>query len=198
MKKIILSAIAVLAFGLTNAQGVKFGVKAGLNVTTITGGELSASSKVGFHVGGLVEFKLTDKFAVQPELLFSTKGAKADFGGFTFEQNLSYIDLPIMVKYFVMEGLSIEAGPQVSFLMSAKGKADGVSVDNKKEFSSTDFGFNIGAGYELTSGLFFQARYNLGFSDISKAPPVDPDFPEFSINYKEKNNGFQVSVGYKF
>ena len=196
MKKIILSAIAVLAFGLTNAQGVKFGAKAGLNVTTITGGEFSASSKVGFHVGGLVEFKLTDKFAVQPELLFSTKGAKSDFFGFTSEENLSYIDLPIMVKYFVMEGLSIEAGPQVSFLMSAKAKVDGVSFDSKPLYNSTDFGFNIGAGYELTSGLFFQARYNLGLSDISKEIPVDPLDPQ--LNYKEKNNGFQVSVGYKF
>ena len=62
MKKLLLTAAAVFAFGFANAQEVKFGVKAGLNINTITGGYLSGTSKVGFHVGGLAEIKLSDKF----------------------------------------------------------------------------------------------------------------------------------------
>ena len=196
MKKVFLSIVAILAFGFTNAQTVKFGVKGGLNVTTITGGELSASSKVGFHVGGLAEIKFGEKFAVQPELLYSTKGAKSNydfgFGGGDLENNLSYIDLPVMVKYFVIEGLSIEAGPQVSFLIDANQKFDGESEDIKEFMNTVDFGFNIGAGYALPNGLMFQARYNLGLMDISKEE--DGAF----TNYDEKNNGFQISVGYMF
>lgn len=216
MKKLFLSFAAILAFGFSNAQEVKFGAKAGLNVTTITGGVLSGSTKVGFHVGGLAEVSLNEKFAIQPELLLSTKGASFDsfgFGGFedfgvpnSADVSLTYIDLPIMAKYYVIEGLSVEAGPQLGFLMSAKGlKYDDVTDtyddkgDVKDEYKSIDLAFNIGAGYKLSNGIMFQARYSLGLSDISEDVAAnEDDFFGISTNYKEKNNGFQISVGYQF
>ena len=213
MKKIILSVVAILAFGFSNAQEVKFGAKAGLNVSTITGGYLSGATRVGFHVGGLAEIGLNDKFAIQPELLLSMKGASYDSVGFfgfdatpAADVNLTYIDLPIMAKYYVIEGLSVEAGPQVGFLMSAKGLTyDEVNDtydtkgDVKDEFKSIDVAFNIGAGYKLKNGIMFQARYSLGLTDISEAPEVDPDdIFGTSADYKEKNNVIQISVGYQF
>ena len=81
MKKIVLSIAAMLVFGFANAQDVRFGVKGGLNIATLTGDVQDASTKVGFHVGGFAEIKVSDKFAVQPELLFSTQGAKSDEEG---------------------------------------------------------------------------------------------------------------------
>lgn len=213
MKKIILSVVAIFAFGFSNAQEVKFGAKAGLNLSTITGGNLSGGSRVGFHVGGLAEIGLTEKFAVQPELLLSMKGASYDsFGAFGFDVtpaadvNLTYIDLPIMAKYYVIEGLSVEAGPQVGFLMSAKGLTyDDVTDtydekgDVKDGYKSIDVAFNIGAGYKLKNGIMFQARYSLGLTDVSEAPSVvDPEDIFTNVDYKEKNNVFQISVGYQF
>lgn len=192
MKKIILSIVAVLAFGFSNAQEVKFGAKAGLSVTTVTGGEFSAGSKVGFHVGGLAEIKFGEKFAIQPELLYSTKGASYSLFGLDQKVNYSYIDIPVMVKYYVIENLSIEAGPQVGVLMSAKAETDGESVDIKDDSKGIDFGFNIGAGYKLSNGIMFQARYCLGLADVSE------DVEGAVVNYNEKNNGFQISVGYQF
>ncbi len=192
MKKLLLTAAAVFAFGFANAQEVKFGVKAGLNMTTITGGEFSGGTKAGFHIGGLAEIKLTDKFAIQPELLFSTKGSSYAFFGIDVDQNLSYVDMPVMAKYFVIEGLSIEAGPNVGFLVAAELKGDGEDVDNKDDLKSVDFGLNFGAGYELKNGLMFQARYNIGLADISEEEDGDP------YTFDEKNAGFSLSVGYKF
>ena len=96
MKKIILSALAVFVFGFTNAQEVKFGLKGGLNVANITGDIEDNSSKVGFHVGGFAEIKVSEKFSVQPELLFSTQGTKFDFEGTNVNFNLSYLNIPIM------------------------------------------------------------------------------------------------------
>lgn len=204
MKKLLLTAAAVFTFGFANAQEVKFGVKAGLNINTITGGYLSGTSKVGFHVGGLAEIKLSDKFAIQPELLLSTKGASYNYYGYGFgnagEEDiaLTYIDMPVMAKFFVIERLSIEAGPQIGFLMSAKGLKYNENTDTydakgdiKDNFNSTDFGFNVGAGYELNNGVMFQARYTIGLSDITKEEAGE-------INYDDKNVGFQLSVGYKF
>ena len=159
MKKILLSAVAVIALSMTSqAQEVEFGAKAGLNIADLGSDAETSGSRTGFHFGGVAEIKFSEKFSVQPELLYSMQGAKSDITGNEVETKLDYINLPIMAKYYVMEGLSVEAGPQVGFLMSAI--TDGNDVkDNTK---GIDFGFNIGAGYELSNKIFFQARYNLG------------------------------------
>lgn len=185
MKKLFLTAAAIFAFGFANAQETKFGVKAGLNMADLGGDDADGiDSKIGFHVGGFAEIKLSDKFAVQPELVYSTQGGKVDGGKYNFD----YLNIPIMAKFYATEQFSIEAGPQIGFLMSAKVKPDsGDSIDVKDELKSTDFGANIGLGYNFTENISANLRYNLGLSNI-----VDADGAEL------KNNVFSLSVGYKF
>ena len=202
MKKITLSIVAVLAFGFANAQEVKFGAKAGLNVSTLTGDVNDASSRVGFHVGGFAEIKLSDKFSVQPELLYSAQGAKFETSGAGFSEedkfNLAYLNVPVMAKYYVAEKFSLEAGPQIGFLLSAKndfsysdsGESESGKVDIKDGFKSIDFGVNFGAGYDFTENLSVGVRYNLGLSNI--AEKVE------GSDAKVKNSVFSLSVGYKF
>jgi hypothetical protein len=182
MKKLLLSAFAVCAFAFTtNAQEVTFGAKAGLNLANLTGDVEGNSMLAAAHVGGMAEISFSDKFAVQPEVLFSMQGASSDFG----DLNLNYINIPIMAKYFVTEEISLEAGPQIGLLMSAK--ADGEDV--KDFYSGTDFGLNIGAGYKMESGLNFGLRYGIGMSNI-----IDAEGSEADV----KNSNIQVSVGYFF
>ena len=180
MKKIILSIAAVLAFGFANAQDVKYGAKAGLNMSSISTD--GASSLLAFHLGGFAEIKINPKFAVQPELLYSAQGAKFTGG----DLNLNYINIPVMAKYYVADAISIEVGPQIGFLMSAK--ADGVDV--KEFFSSTDFGLNLGGGYNLNEKMSLGLRYNMGLSDVEK------DLPSGAKG--SKNSCVQISFGYKF
>lgn len=202
MKKITLSIIAVLAFGFANAQEVKFGAKAGLNVSTLTGDVEDASSKVGFHVGAFAEFKVSDKFSVQPELLYSAQGAKGAYNDFNgtdiipidVKSKLAYINVPVMAKYYVAEKFSLEAGPQIGFLVSAKekhsGGGDSVELDIKDGLKSIDFGVNFGAGYDFTENISAGVRYNLGLSNIAKTEDGD--------STKIKNSVFSLSIGYKF
>lgn len=181
MKKVFLAAVAVMGFMTTQAQEVGFGAKAGINMSTLAG-DSDASGLIGAHVGGFAEIKLSDKFAIQPELLFSMQGASYDGGDF----RMNYINVPVMAKYFVIEKLSIEAGPQIGFLMSAK--ADG--EDAKDFVNSTDFGINAGASYYLNDNMFLTARYGFGLNDVEK------DLPS---GYSGSQNAvFQLSFGYKF
>ncbi|OUL62083.1 porin family protein [Flavobacterium sp. AJR] len=203
MKKITLSIVAVLAFGFANAQEVKFGVKGGINLSTFTGDVENASSKVGFQVGGFAEIKLTEKFSIQPELLYSLQGAKFEESGegFSYENTdkFSYLNIPVMAKYYVAEKFSLEAGPQIGFLLSAKsdftntdeffGTTSG-DEDVKDFYKSIDFGVNFGAGYDFTENLSAGLRYNLGLSNIAENEEGD--------NGKIKNSVFSLSVGYKF
>ena len=185
MKKVLLSAVAVMAFMSVSAQETRFGVKAGLNLSTLTGDAEDAKSLVGFQVGGFAEIKLTDKFAIQPEVLFSTQGAKFDGFGGDYKTELNYINVPVLAKYFITEAFSVEAGPQIGFLVSAKEEGEDI-----KDFTkSVDFGFNLGAGYNFTENLSVGLRYNLGLSNIIDSEEGDA---------KVKNSVFGLSVGYKF
>lgn len=185
MKKLLLTAAAVFAFSFANAQEVKFGVKAGLNMADLGGDDADGiDSKIAFHVGGLAEIKLSDKFAIQPELLYSAQGGEADGGKYNFD----YIILPVMAKFFPIKQLSIEAGPQVGFLVSGKVKPDsGDSVDVKDELKSTDFGVNFGVSYNFTDNISAGVRYNLGLSQVI-------DEGDFDV----MNNVFSLSAAYKF
>ena len=178
MKKLLLTAIAVFALGNVNAQEVKFGVKAGLNLSNINGDDVSDNnSRFSFHVGGLAEIKLADKFAIQPELVYSVQGTKFDTGGSDdLVYDLQYVNLPIMFKYYVAEKFSLEAGPQIGFLTTAKVKLGDESEDVKDMFKSTDFGFNLGLGYNITENISAGLRYNLGLSNI-----VDQDKREAAM-----------------
>lgn len=155
MKKLFLSAIAVLAFGFANAQSseMKFGVKAGFTPSSTFTGDFEGDATSGFYVGGLVDLAVADNFHVQPELLYSTEGAK--------DAKLNYLRIPIMAKYYIMEGLSLQAGPELGFVA-------GGDSEIKDAVKSMDYGLGAGAGYELESGLMFDARYNIGMANIVK------------------------------
>jgi hypothetical protein len=170
---------------------VAFGAKAGLNLATITGDETDGlDSRTAFHLGVVAEISVSEKFSVQPELLYSAQGASDSFEGIDVDLKIDYINLPVMAKFYVAEGFSLEAGPRVGFLLSAKGEGGGESIDFKDETKGIDFGVNLGVGYKLESGLNFGARYNLGLSNINDG--------EDSDDFKNQNSVFQLSVGYFF
>lgn len=191
MKKIILSAIAVMAFAFTNAQQTRFGVKGGLNISTVVGGDVEdTKSLVGFHVGGFAEIKVFDKFFIQPELLYSAQGTKVDGFGGDADIKLNYLNIPVLAKYYIVDKFSVEAGPQLGVLLSAK--AEGTDI--KDSTRSVDFGFNIGAGYNFTDNFSVGLRYTIGLSPLS-----DKDIDDANDYYDSaKNSNLALSLAYKF
>jgi len=204
MKKILLSALIVIGYSANAQQEVKFGPKAGVNFSTLS--DVSkAKMLTGFHVGAVTEIKFTDKLSVQPELVYSSQGAKNDytetFAGVSAHHHnhdkIEYINIPILAKYYIYNGLSVELGPQFGFLVKAESK-DEVSVngstikndrDFKNEVNSFDFGIGAGLAYDLSNGFFVNARYNFGITKVGKENQY----------YKDSRNGVtQVGVGYKF
>ena len=211
MKKIILLS-ACFIFGLSNAQeakntqenAVKISAKLGLNVSSISGDATNVESAVSIHGGLVVEIPIDEKFSIQPELLFSIQGAKSD-GVMEIEGDLynvderlilSYINVPVMVKYYITPKFGVHAGPQFGFLVSAKDKIEfndgaGVAgdetVDVKDSFKTIDASFGLGLSYDFTEKIFAETRFNIGLSNISDVETVDL-----------QNNVFQISVGYRF
>ncbi len=198
-----IAVIALFSFTSVQAQDLKFGAKAGVNFATISGDVIDgAKSRTSLHVGVVAEIPISDKLSVQPELLYSAQGAEFDSSIIKSTLKLDYLNLPILVKYYVADNLSLEAGPQVGFLLSAKADVEGNTnndatlksinedVDIKDNISSIDFGLKFGAGYTLESGLNFGAHYNLGLSNLNDT--------ETSDTIEQFNGVFQVSIGFFF
>ncbi len=183
IKKLWIACMAVAFAGTMNAQDVKFGVKLGMNVSSVNEkGPNSLDSKNGFVFGVTSEFSLTEKISLQPELLFSQHGARSKDD---FTLDLNYFTMPIMVKYYVVDGFSIEAGPQFSFLVKDE-ILDGAQVTDVTA-ESFDLMASLGLGYQFKNSLFFQTRYNLGLIDTN-----------ISENFNVKNGVFQMTLGYQF
>jgi hypothetical protein len=192
MKRIFLIALALMAFGVTNAQQTRFGIKGGLNLTTFAGGNYwDAKSLVGFQLGGFAEIKVIDRLSIQPEVLFSTQGAKIDGGSFgDFDYKLNYINVPVLAKFYITKQFTVEGGPQLGFLVSAKQEGD----DVKDNFKSVDTGFNFGAGYNFTDNVSVNLRYTVGLSNIAD---YNADTAEEYYD-SPKNSVLALTLGYKF
>ncbi len=199
MKKTLV-ILTFFAFLSSYAQKINFGIKAGLNLSTLTAdADKIMSSSTGFHAGAFVEFKALGKIAVQPELLFSAQGAKFEGKDVSSvlesTQKMDYVVVPVMLKYYVLSvgGLFLEAGPQVGFLVSAKNevqnKLTNVSTteDIKDATKGLDTSVNFGVGYDILDKIVVQTRYSLGLTNVSEADEVT-----------SKNGVFQLSLGYKF
>ena len=190
MKKLFITAIAVFTMGVINAQEVKFGAKAGLNLADVTN-VTDSKTKVGFNVGALVDIAINEKLHFQPEVLYSTQGTKISTSGVDFNFNLDYINIPVMAKYYVADKFNIQAGPQLGFLIAATASNNGNSINVKENFKSFDFGLNFGLGYDIGTNILLDVRYNLGLAGLSKqaVPAGEKD---------GSNRVLSLSFGYKF
>ncbi len=172
MKKIILLT-TVLLLGLTSvqAQSLRLGAKIGANFSNLDSSAPTGGNQTGFHVGGLLELKVLDNLAIQPELLYSKQGSK--------DLKLEYLSLPVLLKFYMTsDKFSFELGPQFSVLIND-------DVPSSFDSKTADLATVVGLGYNLTDMIFVQARYVYGMSEISK-------------NAEIKNRVIQVSAGLRF
>jgi hypothetical protein len=186
-KAILLFVFAVSIAAVSQAQDVKFGVKGGLNLASLSGEDADeAKMKIGFHVGGLVQLPVAEQLMIQPELVFSAQGAK-DEDDDDNKLNLGYINVPVLAKYQSTSGFFGETGPQLGILLSAKSKFEGGSNDVKDAMKKIDFSWAFGIGYQTASNVGVNVRYNLGLSKIYDEGEA-----------KVKNSVFQIGVFYIF
>jgi hypothetical protein len=194
---LVISALILAAQQGFSQAGVSIGIKAGPNFAKInTDASVSDNYKgrTGFHGGAFVLFKLS-KIGIQPEVIFSQQGSKVKVNTQEFDQNFSYINVPIIFKLYTVAGINLQVGPQFGFLSSAEAPAYDANTstitlqDVKDKAKSSDFTLAMGLGWDLPFGLTVDARYNLGLSNMYK----DTSSP----SSEAKNQVIQVSVGYK-
>ena len=173
MKKLFLG-ICLLFFAFNvQAQKIDLGVKLGANFSNMSDvSGVKLKNKTGLVAGAFLSVG-TEKFAVQPEILYSQQGAKTDLGSF----DLDYINVPIMFKYYLVGNLlNVQAGPQFGFL---------THQSLKDQVSTKDFDFSgaAGLGLDLPFGIRVDARYNFGLTKAAE---------------DAKTGVFSLALGYSF
>ena len=189
MKKIILvvSAVLLSTGAFAQQRGFEWGVKAGLNLANWTKTD-DAKFRPGLVAGVFGEYVINDFLGVQGELLYSMQGFKVKEDGETATNINDYLVLPILAKFYILEGLSVDIGPQFGYMLSAKVKYDGDSESYYDEDGLKKFDVSVGMGlsYKLNFGLDVFARYNLGLTKIGDG------------DSKVKNSVINIGVGYRF
>lgn len=199
--------LGIMFLGLQNMsaqESVYFGVKGGINISTFKGdgfGDFNNPDPLtSFNLGLLAEIPVSDKFSVQPEVLYSGQGfdLESKSNARDAEYQLDYINIPVLAKYYLTDGLSLEAGPQVGFLVNSEidtnPRGDGGDVPlNEDQFNKVDLSLALGASYKFRGGFFVNARYNFGLSDV-----YDDSFSNFFSNSDVKHSVLQGGIGFMF
>ena len=180
MKFRLLIILAVFNFLASLSQETHFGIKGGVNFSNITENNLISSPEIKTNiVGGLfASKKLNEKVGVQAELLYSRQGFNYDQKEF----KIDYLNVPFVLKYFFLNGLHIQLGPQFGVLLNERRYINGIvyNIDNY------DISILGGIGYDLLNGLKVEARYSFGLNNIS--PSL----------YVMKNRVISLALGYSF
>ncbi len=186
-------------------QQVRFGVKGGLNLSNLYIDEVNdEKTKIGLHAGLWMKAPLGELFAIQPELLWSSKGTRiGSYQNIPFTQdgqvrfNLNYVELPVLAS-LTLGPVSLQAGPYVAYLFNANVKnlkedlsTSGALELDRNDFNSTDFGLAGGLALDI-KGFQLGARYNSGLREIGKSDIAG------QITRNAKNSVAQVFIGIGF
>lgn len=189
---ICLSFFCILS--TARAQEVGFGIKGGLNLSTLNleDPEASYDSRTGYHLGLFLRGKF-DKVAIQPELLLYTQQGDIESSLFgTAQESFSYLTIPVILKFYPIGGLNLQAGPQFGFLLDGERKYDTFfgsgSRDITEYYDKSDISIALGGGYDFGFGLGIDVRYNLGIKDINNAADGEP----------VKSRVIMLSLGWNF
>lgn len=177
MKKLFFG-IACLAFPfLLSAQGVGVGIKGGVNFANVAAEDISTSSITDYHIGAYVNINLSESFGITPEILWTGQGAEFE----DVEFNTDWVSVPVMLRFKPAPLISLEVGPQFSFLTNAELGGN----DVKDQLKNNSFGLAMGAGVHFPLGINAGLRYILGFTNMNE---VSDD--------EIKDRTFQIYVGW--
>ena len=206
MKKILMIAALMVATVSAKAQfepgTFSLQPKVGFELTSISGD--GSKFKPGFTAGLEGQYQINNWFGLSAGVHYAMGGCKIKDVDSKF--NMNYVNIPVMAKFYVTKGLSLNAGLQLGFMTSAKladvqllgGKSD---VDIKDLCNKTDFSIPLSIAYEFENGLSFEARYNAGVTNVFKDDVVNAALDVVGGTKRwddNKNEMFIITVGYKF
>ncbi|MGV3530552.1 MAG: porin family protein [Flavisolibacter sp.] len=195
MKKALSIILFVFMCGVTRAQ-VQLGVRAGANIATTKNLITFPENRLGWYAGLTSNIQIKDKYFLQTELIYSSKGDESEspFGSFNRSRRFNYLNLPILFGYHFDKKTSVLLGPEFGYLCEARlliGRENNLNI--KKEIPPRlDVGSSIGLQYTIIKYVGIEVRYTYGFNTLYSIDAV-------GNRYTERNGAnrvFQMGVRY--
>ncbi len=194
MKRIAL-LVLLLSVAFAGFAQIVPGARIGLNLADLNQEDNNTlDTKFGFHIGGLVQYPVAENVLLQPELLYTMKGATANgtigtvHHDYTYTYN--YLELPILVKYdLVLPFVKVQPylGPSLGLPLIASFKDEfGNQTNNtnvKDDTESLEFGLNLGADFILMENIMAGVRYNYGLTNIMSGASKDVTSRTLMFNF---------------
>lgn len=182
MRKILL---VIFLVGIVATAQAQFGVRAGFSSANFSNTNFDARS--GFHLGAYYTIG-PDFISVEPGLQYSQKGYQGTelWTGKSIDEQLSYIDIPVLLRLNLIPAVNIFGGPQASLLLSSEYTLGDQTSDSSEAIKGYDLGGVVGAQLRLPFGLNAQASYDFGLNSLNY------------FNTDVKNQVFKLSLGYSF
>jgi hypothetical protein len=184
MKKNLL-LLAFLIFA--SAAQAQIGVRAGIGSTNFSTEDVQRAftSLIRPHLGAYYGMKVTEKLTVEPGLFYSGKGmTTVNVNNNEFTESLSYVDIPVLVRYALNEDFNVFAGPQAGFLLARNYTEKSLKLTDTAPVGGYEIGGVFGVGYQFASGINLQASYDFGIAPFK--------YFQADVN----NTVFKLSVGY--
>jgi hypothetical protein len=188
----LLALVLTLATSAAFSQGINFGIKLGANMNKVTGQSFKDGYDLGYHLGAFSEIGLTKNFGIQPELIFNQVNTKRASGfNEIYAQNnlnpsdikLSYLSIPVLLRYNLSPFLSLNLGPQFSILINDR---ENLFNNGRNAFKKGDLAAVAGATLNISSFRIY-GRYNVGLNNINDIDNRD----------EWKSQQIQVGLGLK-
>ncbi len=213
-KTILLFLVLTMAFSLSLAGDLMYGVKTGLTLNSLNwdpdaeemmGEDLTEKMLWGTCQGIFVIYPLGEKLSLQGDILFIRKGHKLELNDVPSDVEVymkvlaDYIEVPLLLRYEIAEGLFLAGGPAIAFNTKAEMREEIEEGDDHYAYGefaddyikSIDFAAVLGLQYVFAERFLSDFRYDMGLTDINDSP--DGDGPE-SI----KTRTMTLSIGYIF
>ena len=192
MKRVFLLTVAFLSISVASIAQFRLGLKAGANLSKVTGRSFEEEFDLGYQVGAFGEIGLGGNLGIQPEVLFSQVNTKrsSDFNSIynnvarpnsNEEIKLHYLSIPILLRYNVSKLVTLNVGPEFSALIDHD---ENLLQNGERAFSNGDFSMIGGLQLNL-SRLRIYGRYNIGLNNINDIDEKD----------KWKNQQIQLGLG---
>ena len=186
MKKqlLLIVAFSFLVAGARAQMRARFGICAGLNESSykesFESEEFTSNWKTGLHAGVFGELPLSRRFGLEADLLYTQKGGvePADSLAPQITLRLNYLDLPVLLNFYLTRRLAIQAGPEIGLLLVARAHSGDYTATIHDIYRSFEMGVTGGIFYQLPRGFSVGVRYIQGFKPITK----ELSFTDFSGN----------------
>jgi hypothetical protein len=194
MRLLPAALVLIVMFASSASAQITYGAKAGVNFANVSFADedVPSSSRIGLLAGAFATVPLTGWLSVQPEAIYTVKGASIDIFDIESDYIVDYLEVPVLARVPIQRRVYLAVGPSIAFRIRARSRTSFVGsteeVNIADDVESLDIGVVGAAGLEMGRWVF-DGRYTHGFSD------TDADT---SDNVKIRNRVFSVSAGFRF